>query len=674
MREAPVAIRFLTFLALILLLSPRGLSQDVVQRKDSVFIIGQDSLLTKGQDTLLTENEEALPDTARPVRVKPEVPVQPLLPASDFITAGEILFLNNRSAAEILGARWGTVLHSFGTPVLNSFISAGGGLPAQTVFLSNGFEMNDNSTTGFDLPVVLHEEIDSLEYISLTRSFLFGSENPSAAFNIIRRGRVSPLPFSKIRYYEGPYGEGMIDVQFNKLFYNSVNVTVDVMNRKNDDRFKNSSGSIWSGRASAEYLFSEKWNAGVSYYYAKSNVNNNMGVNVDSVKSYALNWETQLYDEIAAPVNDYYLYEKITRKQIEAVLRAKLLPALYTTVHLYSKSYLREHRNEVITNIPSASMDFIDKRMGVLVRQEAVLGIATARLSWQYEDAARKAENFRGDPAIRRVLYPYDSEEKWNIFTGELSIELIKGLRAGAFGKINTDGLKNKQGFGADLEYLSDRLSIYAGFSRYRQSSPLQGFSPTLIDRSIAELRTVWRDDSFVLRANVYMLSNKFEQNLVVPLLSGVNVAASDFLGETVTGAGLSGWMKQGIILTEASVSFNNSSTAIVFEPPFDGKVGIYYNDTLFDSSLVLKTGFEVKYRSSYRGRFNAPFYGNFIFAPVDNPSVYTLDFFTSGKVGENATVFFLWENLLNEEYYQMYLYPMPARGVVFGINWEMFN
>lgn len=674
MREAPVTIRIFTFLAFFLLMSPSGLAQEVVQRQDSVLIIGQDSLLTKGQDTLQTGPQEAGPDSVPLLRVKPEVPVQPLHTGSDFITAGEILFLNNRSAAEILGARWGTVLHSFGTPVQNSIISAGGGLPGQTAILSNGFEMNDNRTTGFDLPVVLHEEIDSLEYIALPRSFLYGSENASAAFNIIRKGRVSPLPLTKIRYYEGPFGEAMIDAQFNKLFYNSVNVTVDVMNRKNDDRFRNSSGSIWSGRASAEYLFSEKWNAGVNYFYAKSNVNNNMGVNVDSVKSYALNWETQLYDEIAAPVNDYYLYEKITREQIEAIVRGRPLRGLYTTVNLYRKSYLREYRDEVITNSPMLTIDFIEQRSGVHIIQEAEFGQAMAKLSWRYEEATAKTENIRVHPAIRFLLPDYFLDEKWNIVTGELNYELISGLRAGVYAKMNTSGFNNKQGFGAELEYISGGLSINAGTSRYGQSARFWGAPSVPIERLMTELRIVWSGEDFGLCASGYLLGNDVQQGTVIPLDTTVRVLTSDFIGESMSGGSFSGWMKLGIILTEVSVSLKSGNAAIKTDPLIDSKAGIYYSDILFDSSLVLKTGFEVKYRSSYRSKMYSPAFGNYIFAQEETSSAVTLDFFTSGKVGDNATVFFLWENLLNEEYYQMYLSPMPARGVVFGINWEMFN
>lgn len=658
MRESPTATRFLKILPLLLLLTTTGYGSGASER----------------QDSLLTDGQETTKDTLLPVRVKPEVPVRPLSSGSDFITAEEIHFLNNRSAAEIFGARWGMVLHSFGTPVMNSIISAGGGFPGQTAFLSNGFEMNDNRISGFDLPVVLHEEIDSLEYLSLPRSFLYGTDNASAAYNIMRKGRVSPLPMTKIRYYEGPYGEAMIDAQFNKLIYNRVNFTLDIMNRKNDDRFRNSSGSIWAGRATAEYLFSEKWNAGINYFYAKSNVNNNMGVNVDSVKTYASNIEEELYDERGAPVNDYYLYDKTTRHQTEIVLRGRPAEGIYTTVRMYNKSYLREYRDEVLTNSPMLTIDFVEQRSGIHIRQEAELGLAMAKLSWQYEDVSAKTENIRVHSLIRFSLPDYFIDEKWNIFTGELSYQIIKGLRAGVFAKMNTSGFNNKQGFGAEVEYISGGLSIYAGTSRYGQSARFWGAPSVPIERLMTELRIVLNEKNYGLRASGYLLSNDVQQSTVIPLDTTVRALVSDFIGESISGGSFSGWIKQGIILTEASVSLKSSNAAIKTDPVIDGRAGIYYNDILFDSSLALKTGFEVKYRSSYRSKIYSPAYGNYIFAPEETPEAVTLDFFTSGKVGENATVFFLWENLLDEKYYQMYFYPMPARGVVFGINWEMFN
>ncbi|MBV6513738.1 MAG: hypothetical protein FMNOHCHN_03273 [Ignavibacteriaceae bacterium] len=671
MRETPVAIRLLAISALIFSLCSSGYGGDIILMRDSAVTTMQNP----SADTVFTNVQSAGQDTLPPqIRVKPEVPVRPLNAGADFINTEEIHFLNSRTASGIFGARWGTVLHSFGTPVLNSIISAGGSFPGQTAILTNGFEMNDNRVSGFDLPVVLHEEIDSLEYISLPRSFLYGTDNASAAFNILRKGRVSPLPMTKIRYYEGPYGEAMIDAQFNKLFYNRVNFTLDIMNRKNDDRFRNSSGSIWAGRASAEYLFSDKWNAGINYFYAKSNVNNNLGVNADSVKTYAANFEEELYDELSAPVNDYYLYEKTTRHQTEIVLRGKPREGLYTTVQLYGKSYLREHRDEVITNSPMLTIDFIEQRSGVHIRQEAEFGPALAKLSWRYEEATANMENIRVHPAIRFALPDYFLDEKWNIFTGELSYELIAGLRAGVYARMNTSGFNNKQGFGAELEYISGGLSIYAGTSRYGQSARFWGTPSVPIERLMTELRIVWKGVDFGLRASGYLLGNDVQQGTVIPLDTTVRALTSDFIGESMSGGSFSGWMKQGIILAEASVSLKRGNAALTTDPLIDGRAGIYYNDVLFDSSLVLKTGFEVKYRSAYRSKKYSPAFGSYIFAPEETPSAVTLDFFTAGKVGENATVFFLWENLLDEKYYQMYLYPMPARGIVFGIDWEMFN
>jgi len=52
----------------------------------------------------------------------------------------------------------------------------------------------------------------------------------------------------------------------------------------------------------------------------------------------------------------------------------------------------------------------------------------------------------------------------------------------------------------------------------------------------------------------------------------------------------------------------------------------------------------------------------------------YQIDFFLAGTIQEDATVYFVWENLVGENYFQVAYYPQRARGIRLGVTWKLFN
>jgi hypothetical protein len=50
------------------------------------------------------------------------------------------------------------------------------------------------------------------------------------------------------------------------------------------------------------------------------------------------------------------------------------------------------------------------------------------------------------------------------------------------------------------------------------------------------------------------------------------------------------------------------------------------------------------------------------------------LDFTLAGEIKGAAIFYFIWENLLGNQYYITPYYPMPERNIRFGLAWELFN
>jgi len=119
--------------------------------------------------------------------------------------------------------------------------------------------------------------------------------------------------------------------------------------------------------------------------------------------------------------------------------------------------------------------------------------------------------------------------------------------------------------------------------------------------------------------------------------------------------------------LESTSAYYHSLNNQLIGVPDFQTQTGLYYKDILFDKNLNLKTGLV----ANYIGKNN-------VFTAehglVKVPSSYKLDFTLAGEIQEVVMVYFLWQNLLGDNYYITPYYPMPSRSIRFGVAWELFN
>jgi len=136
-----------------------------------------------------------------------------------------------------------------------------------------------------------------------------------------------------------------------------------------------------------------------------------------------------------------------------------------------------------------------------------------------------------------------------------------------------------------------------------------------------------------------------------------------------ISGVGLSFDIKYSFLLLQSNSSFYSSlDDEYLFDVPnFQTQTGLYYTSKLFNDNLDLKTGF-VFY---YTGKNNVFTYEHGV---VEVPTSNKLDFTLAGEIQKTAIIYFLWQNLLGNNYYITPYYPMPSRSIRFGVAWEMFN
>jgi len=136
-----------------------------------------------------------------------------------------------------------------------------------------------------------------------------------------------------------------------------------------------------------------------------------------------------------------------------------------------------------------------------------------------------------------------------------------------------------------------------------------------------------------------------------------------------VNGLGLNLKFKYWDLLLESNSAYYAAAdnNKLIGVPDFKTQTAFYYTSKLFNDNLDLKTGF-VFY---YTGKNNVFTFENGL---IEVPSSNKLDFTLAGEIQKTAIVYFLWQNLLGNDYYITPYYPMPSRSIRFGVAWEMFN
>ena len=121
------------------------------------------------------------------------------------------------------------------------------------------------------------------------------------------------------------------------------------------------------------------------------------------------------------------------------------------------------------------------------------------------------------------------------------------------------------------------------------------------------------------------------------------------------------------MLLESNSSYYYSAGNKLLGVPDFQTQTGLYYTSKLFNDNLDLKTGFVLHYTGTNNVFTNEH-------GVIEVPSSYKLDFTLAGEIQKTAIVYFLFQNLLGNDYYITPYYPMPGRNIRFGFAWELFN
>ena len=623
------------------------------QSGDSLFFqnnqIKFDSTLSSAIDTTsvtdtVKTNEVTRKDTLVPIQGRP------LTDVSYIINKRTFLFENYRYTGDLLRSfniNFVKDLGFVGYPS-ESFIYGIG--DNDVSYLQDGVFINNRYTNSLDLNLVQSEDIDSIEIVPSPRGFLYGPFNNPVTVNFITKDFISSEPYSRIKYYEGPDGEAMIDGKFSAFVAKRWNLSFQVTNRSKDETFANTDLSLWQANTKLKYFLSNSVNITGSYYYVRKKQGLNGGVDLDSLNKISDNPGSDLYNPFVAPV--VYPNQKLDLTQHNFSLRTLAKPFEGSQLDLsiyyrYGINGLNDFRDS--TNFKSDSKN---KSYGGVLNYFYTYHFLSLQLFGNYE---KSDFNYNS-------TYSTDSyKDKFYNFGGIVTIHTLdRQLLFSIFYKNGywdiTDFSYN--GFGADLKYyFGDELSLYVGYSS-RKVYGMVDQVPTI------EGGIYFQDFNLILDIkyfnNEYINENRF---------IGGSEVIKDYTQKN-EGIGVIANYKLWILLLETNSTFyfNAENEQRMILPKWQFLGGIYVNGMFFSDNLDLKAGFKFH----YTGKIKSAEYWWLNDSNVDPTN--KLDFTLAGEIKKVAIAYFIWENLFGNQYYITPYYPMPERNIRFGLAWELFN
>jgi len=530
-------------------------------------------------------------------------------------------------------------------------------------YLQDGVFWNNRYTNSLDLNLIQSENIDSIEIVPSPRGFLYGPYNNPVTVNFITRDFIPPVPYARVRYYEGPDGEAMIDGKFSAMVAKRWNYSFQLTNRSKDETYQNTDLSIWQVNTKLKYLLSNSINLQAYYYYVDKQQGLNNGVDYDSLSRTSNDPNADLYDPIVAPVVSPNQKLDVLQHNVGLRTLAKPFDNSQLDLSIYYRYGMDELRD--VQDSINLSRDLEEKVFGGHINYFQRISSISLQLLSSYESNTNLDKNQKSLNSV--TFYENNENLTLDIFNigGLFSLYLLDdNFQASAFYKYNsiTTGDYNlgRSGIGIDLNYrLLNKLKFYLGTSSYENYNSQ--------DAGSFEVGAMF---------NYYNLLIDFkyfdtDYNLYKPEIFYGPIPLEVISTNNIKGLGLVLNYKLWLLLMETNTSYYFKYPRSIPEWQIIG--GLFVNDIFFDGNLDLKAGFKFYYTGEFSAGYYAHEGGNIQSEGGVDPT-NKLDFNLAGEIKKVAIFYFQWENLFGNQYYITPYYPMPERNIKFGIAWELFN
>ncbi len=565
-------------------------------------------------------------------------------------------------------------------------------------FISNGFTANNRMFNSLDLNEIQSEQIDSIEIIPSYKSFIYGTSMNSVAVNFINLERFgtsqSKAPFTRIRYYQAPSEEAMIDFIYNAFVSNKLTLFFDITNRSADTRFTSlrnfpgadfNASNSWKATARINYFLSNKFNIGIDYKHIKLYSSLYGGIYIDSVQNITENINELLYNNAEAPLNYVNRYQKVKSHFSQITFTNKFIENNTNKISAYFKFDQTEFRLNENSQVPGLQRIFNNNKYnlyGVDVNNHYENRIINFNTFANFEKTDFDLDFIGRNKYLNS--FKLSGTAGFNLFNNLFYPSLFAGYQ-------NYDG-KYFTGSGADVNLrILNSFVYHIGYSDFQK--PYSLIEKEFYKENDHSSKEVFSFETGIKFSGESTLANLIYfyrniENELVPLINQDSISAFQKVENQIHGVGLKFNQKLWKIILNLNPAFYYSafdSKRNFRIPEFTFNGSIFYNDILFDDNLNLHTGFLLKSFGKldftgydferYTSGINSYFESNDFFSnSFKTNSTLIVDFSIIGTIRRQATLYFTIENIFDKKYFIIPFYPMFERGMRLGFSWEFLN
>ncbi|MCX6158258.1 MAG: hypothetical protein NTY74_09815 [Ignavibacteriae bacterium] len=596
------------------------------------------------------------------------------------------IWSDKRNLAELLNTKSGYFVHTFGTggrSLINYNGSSGVGV------FRNGMQINDLFTGTFDVENLSINEIDEVEEVSTSLSFMYGLNTQGKAINVLDKDYFQPNLFTQFRYSQDRDGALFADVYMNFPVSRKFNFILGINNHGTEGHYQNSDFALWRGRFQFNYYPTDRINFKLSYYINKLQRGLNEGL-VSTTK------DTLMNINLATP-NNPDSYEKVLNQYSDFKITGKFLrdSLSLTNITVFTQNSFRLYRDEenrTTKNGIFIGKDFHSIQYGFDVNQS--LNIVPFKLSqikliaglkglynlYNYD----KTTIYEQDSVMGQRYFDFNSVDIYSRLDLMLKDVLISGA-------IKSQRFNNSYNFmfGADIKYNIDfnketRLVLKGGTNNttvgYDFESLFYNEYYGRYENNYNSSRQQYYEGGFSFNyRNVYFnylnyYSSQFSQFSMINAnySAGINLENYQFDLNVNTS-------DKSNYINVSTLSFGNNNPVRLYPSSYI-TLDVSYKDVLFKNKLKLRTGFLAKYISdkpevTYNQLSNMMEY-NPNYAGFDN---FDLDLYFGARIGK-ANINITLANILNSLFYNTSIYPFDDRNGLlrtisrFTITWDFLN
>ena len=312
--------------------------------------------------------------------------------------------------------------------------------------------INNRWQNSYDWYHFQSETIDSLELIPLSRGFYYSPFNNPVSINFVTKSNVDTRPLSRIRFYQAPNDEALVDVLFNTYLFKRTTLRLQVTNSGIENIFGSdtvsSDYSSWKVLTSLRYMVNNNMNVIGSYNFLRTTVGLYGGLREEELEEKLIS-SNPIYSDRSQKTMNHNFNLKLLGTFIEE------LPGELNLFYQFNDQYYKQGFETRNPRIPEIENTNKFTTYGINFRQALLLEDVQLEVLANYEQTKYDTDILKSN-SIENALS----------IGGKGELDIIETIFPAAYAKLLRYNNETFFGLGADVAVkFNEEFSVFAGGS-----------------------------------------------------------------------------------------------------------------------------------------------------------------------------------------------------------------